>query len=121
MNTNLMKNKIFSITLMLILLTISNTFYTLAEEPTRMSLPEGAKARLGKGIINEIAYSSNGKHLAVASSIGIWLYDMTTYQEISLLTGNAGPVSNVAFSPDGKTLANGRTDGTILLWDFSTP
>ncbi len=59
---------------------------SFAADTTRMSLPEGAIARLGKGIINEIAYSPNGEYLAVAASVGIWIYDMETYQEVVLLT-----------------------------------
>ena len=36
------------------------------------------------------------------------------------LTGHAGPVTSVAFSPDGKTLASGNTDGTIRMWDMAS-
>ncbi len=93
---------------------------TFAVDTTRMSLPEGAIARLGKGIINEIAYSPNGKYLAVAASIGIWIYDMKTYQEISLLTGPEGHTNSVAFSPDGDTIISGSQDGNVYLWDVKT-
>ena len=65
-------------------------------------LPEDAKARLGKGLISEIAYSPDGARLAVASSIGgmgttPWLYDTQTYQEIALLTGHTDRVSLECF------------------------
>ena len=46
-----------------------------AQDATQFSLPEGAKARLGKGFIHDIAYSPNGTLIAVATSIGVWLYD----------------------------------------------
>ena len=52
-----------------------------AQDYTKWKLPEGAKARLGKGRINEIKYSSDSRRLAVASSIGIWLYDTRTGKE----------------------------------------
>ena len=92
----------------------------LVQEPTQWNLPETAKTRLGRGKIREIQYSPDGTILAVASSIGIWLYDMKTYQEIALLTEHPSQVSSVAFSPDGCTLASGSMDGTIHLWDIKT-
>ena len=48
----------------------------LEKEPMQWNLPKYARARLGKGTIREIQYSPDGTILAVASSIGIWLYDM---------------------------------------------
>ncbi len=116
-----MKIKTFSIVLTLFFLSIFFLSNTFAQDITQWSLPEGAKARLGKGIVNEIAYSPNGKHLAVASSIGIWLYDMIKYQELALLTeNNSGPVSSVAFSPDGNTIISGNEDGSVSVWNTHT-
>ena len=74
-----------TITLILLSLFSLNTF---AQDYTQWGLPEGAKMRLGKGILSgSIAYSPDGTRLAVASSIGIWLYDTATHQEVALTHG----------------------------------
>ena len=115
-----MKKTVFSICLAFMFLLILSQPNGFAEDSTRWRLPEGAKARLGKGSIKQIAYSPNGMHLAAAGSAGIWIYDVTIHQEVVLLTENTGPISSVAFSPDGSTIVSGYSDGSILVWDVKT-
>ena len=84
---------------------------------TKWELPKEAKVRLGKGDINRIRFSPDGNELAVASSIGIWMYSVATGDEIALLTGHTADVRNIAFSPDGRILASAGNDRTLRLWD----
>ena len=114
-----MRNRLFLILLIwfAIFTFVPNIF---AQDYTQFSLPEGAKARLGKGGIGEIAYSPDGTRLAVASGIGIWIYDAETDKELDLLTGHTFGVWSVAFSSNGNLLASGSEDNTICLWDAHT-
>ena len=90
------------------------------EDSTRWDLPEGASARLSKGNPTDVQFSPDGTQMAVASSIGIWLYDAQTYQEVDLLTDHTRGIRSCVYSPDGTILAGGGTDGTLLLWDVAT-
>ena len=87
------------------------------QDYTRWNLPEGAKARLGKGWINEIAYSPDGRLLAVGSSIGIWFYDADTGEELNIILGHT---QSVSFSSDSRTLVSSSGDKTVRLWDVKT-
>ena len=91
-----------------------------AQNHTRLGLPVGAKARLGKGRIHQVKYFPDGKRLAVATSIGVWIYWTETGEALDLLTEHTGPVTTIVFSPDGQTLATGSKDNTIQLCDTST-
>ena len=80
-------------------------------------LPEGGTARLGKGFLRGVALSADGQYLAVASSIGVWLYETATSRALALLPTES-PVASVSFSLQG-TLAVGLL-GQVELWEVET-
>ena len=90
------------------------------QDDARMGLPKGAKARFGKSKIYQVKYFPDGERIAVATSIGIWIYDVQTGDALDLFTGHTGPVTSIVFSPDSNTIATGSEDNTIRLWDAST-
>ena len=81
---------------------------SFAEAYTQWQLPEGVFARLGKGQVSDFVFSPDGSHLAVASSIGIYLYETMTYQVVALITEHAAHLDVIKFSPDGKTIAGAK-------------
>jgi WD40 repeat protein len=46
---------------------------------------------------------------------------LTTTRYAGTLTGHTGPVTSMAFAPDGRTLATGVSDGVVILRDVTDP
>ena len=88
------------------------------------------KLRGQNGSVTALAYSRDGRLLAVASGVSgvagaIRLYAIGTNgkptpQPTHLLTGHPDLIQDLAFSPDGKTLASCGYDKLIKLWDVSS-
>ena len=83
-----MKTKqLFFIILLLTTVIISNSF---AQDNTKVGLPEGAIARLGKGGINLMRFSPDGTRLVVGTDVGVWVYDVPDGKETFLFTEHIG-------------------------------
>ncbi len=93
---------------------------TRSHKHDQVGLPNGAKTRFGRGKINQVKFFPDGKRLAVASSIGVWIYDSETGESLDLLSQNTAPVTAIAFSADGMRCATSSEDKTIQIWDTTT-
>ncbi|MCG9129961.1 hypothetical protein JT359_20430 [Candidatus Poribacteria bacterium] len=137
-----MSQKYISTLLFFLFLSITITLY--AQDNTQMGLPEGAIARLGKGGINTMQFSPDGKYLAVGTDIGVWLYNVKSESVKALLPDKSIEVNNyetttvvsmneewdvqtvshvdaLAFSPDSRLLASGGSSNSVIrIWELKT-
>jgi len=77
------------------------------------------------------AFSPNGRYIvtgaslksmargpkAEASAVRVW--EIATDKEVASFQGHQSSITAVAFAPDGKSLASGGGDSTILIWDLA--
>ncbi len=94
-----------------------------APAPTSGTLPKIQPKTPVKPQIFDLAYSPDGKVLALAGYEEVRLVDPTTKQELAKLTGEAGTVRSIAFSRDGTLLAAAgglpARSGEVLIWDVA--
>ncbi|MBX9627304.1 MAG: WD40 repeat domain-containing protein [Gemmataceae bacterium] len=85
--------------------------------------PAGPQGDPASGVV---AVAPGGKRLAAAVAVdpaagvyGVRVYDWPRGTVLHTLAGHAAPVTGLRFSPDGKLLATGSADTTVLLWDLA--
>ena len=113
-----MKNMLNSVLIsFLVIFTFTPTI--LAQDSPQWHLPDRVKARYGKGNVHEIKYSPDGTMMAVASAIGIWIYDVQTTEARHLLSGHTRAVRSIDFNADGTQIVSGSVDETVRVWDVA--
>jgi WD40 repeat protein len=78
----------------------------------QIPMPRGARA---------VAYSRDGKLLAVGTEDAIAIYDANTYQVQRTYPKLNDTVACLAFAPDGRTLAAGMFANNVRLFDLTQP
>lgn len=90
----------------------------------RLMAAETAKLPGGQYIPESVAFSPDGKTIAVAATIlsgnngRIYLWSLAKHHVVPLRDPKSQGVQAVAFSPDG-TLAAGNADGSTYLWNIA--
>ena len=98
-------------------------FHAFEAHPLALS-PENAASemtrltRIGRGKLFDAAWSPDGKYLAAATGVGVYLYDGTTLEELRLIDVNE-PSTVIAFSPDGSRMAIAR-GAKVGIWNVET-
>ena len=86
------------------------------DDTTTWALPEGAIARLGRGLVETLTFSADGNYLAIGTRVGLYLYDVATRSPVAL-SGTKRGAWRATFSPNGKWIATSDWDDTIKVWD----
>jgi WD40 repeat protein len=72
---------------------------------------------VGHGTLNSIDWSVDGSQLAIASSLGIYLYDPLTMQELNHMDGNNW-ILQLYFDRQDQKLATIDWNGEVTIWDM---
>lgn len=85
---------------------------------TPLSGSEGA--RLDHRYVNSLAYTPDGRVLVSGGRESVGFWNSGSGRPMGRVLGyHPGAVRTVAVSPDGKLLASGSSDRTVLLWDVA--
>jgi WD40 repeat protein len=71
--------------------------------------------------VDSIAFTRDGKQLAVGSGGTIWMLDLKTHHRKTLCKdAHRYVIATLGYSPDQKMLVSSGWDGRIALWDATT-
>jgi WD40 repeat protein len=81
-------------------------------------LPSKEKRTVFDVGVYAVAADPSGRYLAGAGMDDtVYLWDLSTEEEVFALSGHGERINAVAFSPDGSYLVSGSDDQTVRVWD----
>lgn len=80
---------------------------------------EIAIVNITPNVIEDAAFSPNGRYLALADLNITKIFDTNNYQKI-LELDQRGRLTSFSFSPDGINIATGGNDKNVRIWDIQT-
>ncbi len=97
-------------------------YYYRMDRPRVMKIADDTtlirKLEMQPGVILALAFSPDGRRIAVAGAAGeVRLYDSESGEKTGALTGHKAGIYTVAFSPDGKQIATAGFDGSVRIYD----
>ncbi len=69
---------------------------------------------------NSVAWSPNGRELALGGEGDAIVLNMQTTKEVGEYGYNGGTIHALCWSPDGRYIAFGGSDSTVQVWDLAT-
>ncbi|KAF2154578.1 hypothetical protein K461DRAFT_202404, partial [Myriangium duriaei CBS 260.36] len=94
-------------------------FSTLPKKPLSWG-PEMQRLEIQDSRLGGLAYSLCKRFLGSSHDSMSWVWDVRTCEMKKRLRGLMGPVSTLAYSPDGEMLAVGTTTKEVRLFDSQT-
>src|SRR5207245_3722291 len=93
---------------------LAQTTSDAARASVKRDVPNGFRG------VDKVAWSPDGRLLAVADDEEVALVETRTWRERFRLVGVGAEITSIAFSPDGKTFAAASLDQTIHMWEIAT-
>lgn len=87
---------------------------------TKLELPANVIDRLGQDLVEDLVFSADSQHLAVATRAGLWWYSLASMSPPALWETEQDRVSTLSCSADGRWFASGNLNGILKLWDIQS-